>query len=190
MRCDANGDSCAAINGATGDTYLVTQADGGRTFRLSVVATNALGSTDYVSAQTAAVPGANGCPVGTGTVQIAELTPPARLMIDEASIRPKLVTLSTHSIQLHFTVTACNGRPVQGAEVFATPIPYNQFTGTAKPTGSDGTVTITETRRRGFPARRRQQHLLAVFARAAKPGDPLLGGVSTRRTVAFRVNLP
>jgi hypothetical protein len=190
MRCDANGDSCAAINGATGDTYVVTQAGEGRTFRLSVVATNALGSTDYVSAQTAAVPGASDCPAGTGTVQIAELTPPARLMIDEASITPKLVTLSTHSIQLHFTVTACNGRPVQGAEVFATPIPYNQFTGTAKPTGSDGTVTITETRRRGFPARRRQQHLLAVFARAAKPGDPLLGGVSTRRTVAFRVNLP
>jgi hypothetical protein len=32
--------------------------------------------------------------------------------------------------------------------------------------------------------------VLAVFARAAKPGDPVLGGVSARSTVAFRVSLP
>ena len=79
---------------------------------------------------------------------------------------------------------------MQGATVFATPIPYNQFAGPDRTTGPDGTVTVTEKRRRGFPARRRQQHLLAVFVRASKPGDPVLGGISTRRTVAFRVNLP
>jgi hypothetical protein len=79
---------------------------------------------------------------------------------------------------------------VQGASVYATPIPFNQFAGLEEKTGADGTVTVTEKRERGFPARNRHQHLLAVFARATKPGDPLLGGVSTRRTVAFRVNLP
>jgi hypothetical protein len=52
------------------------------------------------------------------------------------------------------------------------------------------TVTETEKREHGFPARNRHQHLLAVFVRARKTGDPLLGGVSTRRTVAFRVSLP
>jgi hypothetical protein len=189
-RCDSNGDSCAAVAGATGDTYAVTQADAGETIRLSVVATNAVGSTTFVSSQTAAVPGASGCPAGTGTLQITDIAPPVRLSISKASIAPKLVTLSTHTIQLHFTVTACNGRPVQGASVFATPVPYNQFAGATKTTGADGTVTITETRRRGFPARSRHQNLLAVFVRAAKPGEPILAGVSTRRTVAFRVSLP
>jgi hypothetical protein len=115
---------------------------------------------------------------------------PARLSIDAATIAPRLVTLRTHTIQLHVRVTACGGRPVQGASVFATPIPYNQFAGPEKATGADGTVTLTEKRQRGFPARSRSQHLLAVFIRAAKPGDPVLGGISTRRTVAFRVNLP
>lgn len=189
-RCDANGNSCAAIDGATGAAYKLSQAAAGGTLRVSVTATNADGSTTFVSAPTPVVPGTGGCPAGTGTIQIAELQLPARLNIDKATITPRLVTLGTHTIQLHFRITACGGRPVQGATVFATPIPYNQFQGPDGTTGPDGTVTVTEKRRRGFPARRRQQHLLAVFARATKPGDPVLGGVSTRRTVAFRVNLP
>jgi hypothetical protein len=156
------------------------------------VATNADGSTEFVSVPSAAVPvaPATGCPTGTGTVQVSDLQLPARLSIDAATLAPKLVTLGTHTIQLHVRVTACGGRPVQGASVFATPIPYNQFAGPEKLTGADGTVTLTQKRQSGFPARSRSQHLLAIFVRAAKPGDAVLGGISTRRTVAFRVNLP
>jgi hypothetical protein len=189
-RCDASGNGCAKIDGATGGSYTLGAAGAGRTYRLSVVATNKTGSTQFTSAQTAAVPVSNGCPAGTGAIQIADLNPPARLMIDKASISPHLVTLSTHTIQLHFLVTACSGRPVQGATVFASPIPYNQFAGTEAKTGADGTVTLTEQRQAGFPARGRNQHLLAVFARATKAGEPVLAGVSTRRTVAFQVTLP
>lgn len=189
-RCDMNGNGCATIDGATGTTHALTQASAGTTLRISVVATNAKGSTQYTAAQTAAVPGSTGCPAGTGTIQVASLDKPARLMIDKASITPRLVSLGTQMIQLHIRVTACNGRPVQGASVFAVPIPYNQFAGSEQTTGADGTATITERRQRGFPARSSRQHLLAVFVRARKPGDPLLGGVSTRRTVAFPVHLP
>jgi hypothetical protein len=191
-RCDANGDSCARIDGATGNTYTLSQAAAGASVRVSVTATNAAGSTRFTSSPTAAVPAAQptGCPAGTGTIQIGDLQLPARLSIDRATIAPQLVTLGTHTIQLHFLVTACGGRPVQGASVFATPIPYNQFAGPDRTTGADGTVTLTEKRRHGFPARNRHQHLLVVFARASKPGDPVLGGVSTRRTVAFPVDLP
>lgn len=190
LRCDANGDSCAKIDGATSNKYTVMQADAGGTLRIVVVATNAAGSTHFTSPQTAAVPASNGCPAGTGVIQVADLRLPARLSIESASITPRLVTLGTHTIQLHFKVTACGGRPVEGASVFATPIPFNQFAGPEETTGADGTVTVTEQRRRGFPARRRHQHLLAVFARATRSGDAVLGGISTRRTVAFRVNLP
>jgi hypothetical protein len=189
-RCDSNGNGCATIDGATGNTYVVGGGDAGATLRVSVTATNTDGSTTYVSAATAAVPTTNGCPAGTGTIQAGDLQMPARLSIDKATIAPRLVTLGTHTIQLHFLITACNGRPVQGVSVFATPIPYNQFAGPDEKTGANGTVTVTEKRLRGFPARSRQQHLLAVFVRATKPGDPVLGGVSTRRTVAFRVHLP
>jgi hypothetical protein len=189
-RCDANGDACATINGATSSTYKLTSAAAGATLRLSITATNKQGSTRYTATQSPAVPTSNGCPSGTGTIQVANLIPPARLMIDKASITPKLVTLETLRVQLHIKVTACNGRPVQGASVYATPIPFNQFAGNETTTGADGTATVTEARLKGFPARAHQQHLLAMFVRARKPGDPLLGGISTRRTVAFRVNLP
>jgi hypothetical protein len=192
ISCDANGNGCAAISGASGSTYVVTQADAGKTFRLSVTATNANGSTTFTSKQTTAVPGgsANGCPAGTGTIKASDLAMPARLEVSHASITPRPVTLSTRSVTMHVKVTACNGRPVEGAAVFAVAIPYNQFAGNEKLTGADGTIALTMSRERGFPARGRGQHLLAVFIRARKQGDPILGGVSSRRTVAFQVRLP
>ncbi len=192
LRCDANGDDCAAILGATGATHVLTPADAGATLRVSVTATNAKGSTTFVSKQTAGPPAATatGCPAGTGTIRATELAPPARLMIDKASITPNPVTLGTDRIEIHVRVTACNGRPVAGALVFAAAIPYNQFGVHETFTANDGTVTLREPRQKGFPARAHDQHLLAVFIRARKKGDPILGGVSTRRTVAFQVNLP
>ena len=192
IRCDANGNGCAAISGTSGDTYSVTQADSGSTFRLSVTATNANGSTTFVSKQTAAVAGgsANGCPAGTGAIKADDLAMPARLQVSHASISPRPVTLATRKVQLRVKVTACSGRPVEGAAVFAVAIPYNQFGGSEKLTGTDGTIALTLARERGFPARGHDQHLLAVFIRARKQGDPILGGVSSRRTVAFQVHLP
>jgi hypothetical protein len=195
IRCDTNGNGCAAISGASGDTYTMTQADAGGTVRLSVTAKNANGSTTFVSKQTAAVPGptpkpSNGCPAGTGAIKASDLAAPARLEVAKTSITPRVVTLSTRRVTMHVKVTACNGRPVEGAMVFAVAIPFNQFAGNENVTGADGTIALRMARQRGFPARGRDQHLLAMFVRARKQGDPILGGVSTRRTVAFQVHLP
>ena len=186
-RCDATGAACVAIGGATGKVYTAGQSDVGHTLRVTVVARNADGSAAATSAPSTVVP-PSGCPVGTdtsgpGTIQVSQVAPPASLEVARASIAPA-VTRSTNTIRLHFQVTACNGRSVQGAIVFATPIPYNQFAGAQATTDANGAVTITETRRSGFPASAHQR-LLAVFVRAAKPGDPPLDGVSTRRVVAF-----
>jgi hypothetical protein len=192
-RCDASGSSCAAISGATSTSYTLTQADVGTTLRFAVTASNSAGSTTATSVPTAVVAGApqapaTGCPSGTGTIQVADLAPPARLLIDQQTITPGVVTPSTTSVQLRFRVTACGGRPVQGASAFATAIPYNQYSVGRATTGSDGFATMTLSQLSGFPAARRQE-LLAVFARATKPGESLLGGVSTRRLVTFPVRL-
>jgi hypothetical protein len=182
-RCDATGAACVAIGGATGKTYTVAIVDVGHTLRVTVTARNSDGAASATSTATAVVP-LVGCPGGTGPIPITDVSPPGRLQIVGGSIAPR-PTRSTRSIRLRFEVQACGGRAVQGATVFAVPIPYNQFSGAQATTGSDGTVTFTEARRSGFPASRHQR-LLAVFVRAWKQGEPLTGGVSSTRVVAFR----
>lgn len=182
-RCNTTGAACLAIGGATAKIYTPTIGDIGHTLRVNVTAHNSDGSTTATSAPTGVIP-PSGCPPGSGAIQIATLTPPARLAIDSATVSPA-VRRSTNVVHLHVKVTACGGRPVQGASVFATAVPYNQFAVGQAATAADGTVVLTEARRSGFPASRHQR-LLAVFVRTWKQGEPATGGVSTSRVVAFR----
>ena len=194
-RCDQNGKSCAAISGSVGKSYQLQKVDVGNTVIVTVKATNNLGSDSAASDPTAVVtsgapaPAPTGCPSGTGVMQIADVSPPARLQIDHQQITPGLVTPSTSSIQLRARVTACGGRPVQGALLYATAVPYNQYSippeGT---TGADGTATVTMNQLTGFPVSNKQQ-LLVMFLRARKNGEVITAGISTRLLVSFHVSL-
>jgi hypothetical protein len=193
-RCDQNGSSCSPISGATAQAFQLQQVDVGSTLRVAVTATNASGSAQATSVPTAVItaatqPVSNGCPSGSGTIAIADLSAPARLSIGQQTVTPGLITPSATTIQTHFRVTACSGRPVQGALVSATAVPYNQYSAPPEgTTGSDGTVNLTMSQRSGFPAARHQR-LLVVFVRARKQGDPITGGISTRLLISFRVSL-
>ncbi len=194
-RCDTGGNNCSAISGATGQTYVLQAADVGSTLRVTVTGANSAGSSPSNSLVTAVVPPvvappAAGCPAGTtGVIQVAAVTSPQRLLLDGQSVSPHVVTPSAKTIEVHFRVTACGGRPVQGALVYATAVPYNQYSIPAEAkTGADGTVNLTMTQLSGFPAARHQR-LLVVFARARKAGEPLLTGISSRRLVSFPVSL-
>jgi hypothetical protein len=197
-RCDAQGAGCANIGGADTSTYLVKHGDIGDTLRVRVTAKNADGSAQVTSNQTAAVTAkspippvvVNGCPAaGTSTIDVATITPPARLLIDGQSASPSVITRSSSDVTVRFHVSACNGRSVSGALVYATAVPFQQFSIPAEtPTGADGWATMTMHQDSAFPASPRQQ-LLAVFVRARKSGENVLGGISTRRLVSFPVNL-
>ncbi len=128
-----------------------------------------------------------GCPGGTGTVHVDQLTPPARLLIDGLQVSPNPVPRSATNIVVRFHVGACNGRPVAGALVYVTATPYNQFViPPEQPTGQDGWATLNMARGKKFPAASNQT-LLIMFVRARKASDPLLGGISTRRLISFRL---
>ena len=196
QRCDRNGGACSNIGGADDKTYTLRNTDVGDTIRVRVTATNRDGSTARTTVPspvvadraTAPPPSTNGCPAGSGPIAVAAISPPARLVIDGQSITPNPVGRSTSSITVRFHVSACGGRAVQGALVYGTAVPFQQFSTTEQPTAADGWATLTMNRQSGYPASSRQQ-LLVVFARARKPGEPLLGGISTRRLVSFPVNL-
>jgi hypothetical protein len=191
-RCDTAGANCAAIGGATATTYKLVDADAGHTIRVKVTAKNASGENSVTSAQTATVTGtappSSGCPSGTGPINITNLQPPARLSIGGQQITPAVVTPGTDVVRVSFRITACGGRSVVGALVYATPVPYQQFSATEQPTGSDGRAVLTMRQLRYFPASNQQQ-LLVMFVRARKSGEDVLGGVSTRRLVSFKVNV-
>ena len=190
-RCDRNGDACSAISGANERTYRLRGVDVGRTLRVRVTARNNDGTTNATSVPsaviTAAPPAARGCDVAA-PLQVGNLTAPERLNISQGSVTPSIIRRTSTTITLRFQVT-CKGKPVQGALVYATAVPFNQYTIPAEQaTGADGFAQMTMTQLAGFPAARNQQ-LLVVFARARKPGESVLGGISTRRLVSFPVDL-
>jgi fibronectin type 3 domain-containing protein len=55
VRCDTAGANCTNISGATSTTYVLTATDVGQTIRVKITATNASGSANVNSAQTATV---------------------------------------------------------------------------------------------------------------------------------------
>lgn len=190
LRCDQPGNTCGPISGATKSSYVLTTADAGHALRVLVGAKNSAGSLNVNSAATAVVSGTvNGCPVGVkGTLAIAKISAPARLTVDKLQFSPSVVTPSTPGVTARFHVSAC-GASVQGALVYVTAVPYNQFSIPSEvATDANGWATMTLNKQSGFPAARRQQ-LLALFVRARKPGDNLLGGISTRRLVSTHVDL-
>jgi hypothetical protein len=197
QRCDNLGNACAAIAGSTQQTYKVTTTDVGKTIRVVVTATNPDGAATATSSQTAVVtaggtppPSTSGCPndKATSPINVSEVTSPAHLLIDKQAITPSPVGKSTRTVVFRFHVSACGGRSIVGALVYQTPTPYQQFSASEVATGPDGWATITAHRLRFFPASSRQQ-LLVVFVRARKSGEDLLGGISARRLVSFKVNL-
>ena len=195
-RCDETGGSCANISGANNvNGYLLKAVDVGNTIRFKVQAKNASGSTTESSVPTAVVtaastpppPVSNGCAKKGGTVPVASVSSPARLLIDGSQVSPSTITYGTRSITARFHVSACSGS-VEGALVYVTAVPYGMFANAnEQATGSDGWATVQFTALAGFPVSSKQQ-VLVMFVRARKAGENLLGGISSRRLISFQVS--
>jgi hypothetical protein len=197
--CGANGDACRDIKGATASTYKISSDDTGNTIRVQVVATNASGSGNEVSAPTVRVasapaapaPAPTGCPklaAGATAANVADVAPPARLQIDRF-VSSGAITTQMQSVTVRFHVSNTCGQSVSGASVYATAVPYRQVTVPAEvTTDASGWATLQFNRLAGFPAARSQQ-LMVMFVRARKPGEPTLAGISTRRLISLRVDL-
>ena len=187
-RCDKNGGACANISGANDNTYKLTAPDDGGSVRVVVTAKNSDGSANGTSGPTAVIggPSNSGCPTNksANTAPIAELAPPARLQIVAFKVTTGPINKQTQSFSLQVRVGSTCGIDIQGASVYVTAVPYNQFDiPNERLTGNDGTATLSFTRLSNFPASSKQQQL-TLFIRATKPGEDILAGVSTRRLVA------
>lgn len=195
QRCDKNGGSCAGISGADKPLYDVVGQDVGNTLRVRVTAKNSSGSSSSTSVPTAVVtaapapPPVTGCPIGTGGVTVTQVSTPARLNIDGFTSNPTVIGRNPGTITVRVHVSACGGRDVSGALVYATAVPFEQFNVPPEATtGSDGWAQLSLSQASRYPASSHEQQL-TMFLRARKSGENELGGISTRRLVAFSVNL-
>ena len=195
--CDANGNACHNIGGATTATYQVRNGDTGNTLRIHVIGSNSSGSSGATSIPTvkigsAPAPAPTGCPklaAGVAAAAVTDVGSPSRLVVDQFLPSASPITSGMTSLSVRFHVSDTCGQPVSGAAVYATAVPFHQLTIPAEAT-TDGTgwVTLTFNRLAGFPASRTQQ-LMVMSVRARKPGESPLAGITGQRLISLRVNL-
>lgn len=190
QRCDAQGNSCAAISGATAQTYVVQQADVGKTLRVTVTARNNDGSTSATSAQTAVVtePGPQGAiklANGKTSVPASSVGLPERLIVDGVKFTPNRLT-SRAAFVGRFHVSDTRGFVVRDALVKVTGLPYSWArSGAEVRTDQNGWATMTIVPTRNMPIGKRSA--LVMFVRARVEGQSLLAGSSSRRLVQVTV---
>jgi len=200
--CGSKGEACGNISGATKKNFTIRDGDQGNTIRVKVIASNRDGSGNATSDATKQITSATttgtttttptpstGCPPGKGNISVKDMSLPARLLIDTVSSSPSTLGRDTQSFTVTVHVTNTCGQTVNGALVYVTATPYNQFDIPPEaPTNNQGDAHLTMTRLSGYPVSSKQQ-LLALFVRARKDGEDLLAGVSVRRLVSVTVNL-
>ena len=138
-------------------THVTRNSDIGRTLRVRVTARNTIGTETATSVPTAVINVAapTGCPGGNGPINITQVTPPARLLVDSFQANPNPIPRNVGALTVGFRVSACGGRPVAGALVYVTAVPYNQFAIQPEAqTGGDGIAILRMPRLKGFPAAR------------------------------------
>lgn len=187
QRCDTNGDNCLDIPGATAKTYVAQAADVGKTLRVRVLAKNSSGSSSATSVPTAAVRKA-GVPSGSA-ISVAEVSLPARLILDRFEYSPNPVRSTQDVLTLRFRVSDTEDHRVQGALVYVLGTPYNRFSVPPETqSGADGWVTLQLQPTSRLADQLRPGGKFNFFVRARKPGDSLLAGVSTRRLVQINLS--
>jgi len=194
-RCDSAGLNCTDASSVIPQSSItLTASDVGTTLRTLVIATNAAGSASTLAPATAIVvakdapapagpTGADALPTGTGTLAIAQIVSPNRLVLATATPTPGRIS-SRGAFVLSVKVTDLKGRPVEGAVVAALPLPTAWAKGGSATTGADGRAAITIRPTAKLPL---TPGTLSVFLQATRTGDDKLLKVTGSRLAQIRI---
>jgi hypothetical protein len=182
QRCNAQGQSCQPIQGAVQQSYTLQQADVGSTLVVTVTATNNQGSQAATSNATGVV---QGSPSGT-TIPVSQVSLPNQLVITAYQFQPSVLS-SRAPFTARFRVSDTQGHFVSGAQVNLVIVPYGRVArAPVLTTDQDGWATFTLQPTSKFPLIK--GYLITMQARAVKPGDNILEGVTAWRLVSVRIN--
>jgi hypothetical protein len=187
LRCNASGEDCAEISGATDNAYVVAAADVNRTIRVRVTARNDAGSRSALSNPTARVASNEPPPPPPGSSVAVENLRAAgdRLVVSQVQFSPNPVRSRRAPITARVRVANRDGRPVRGAMVFMRATP-RVVQGQTLATQNDGWTTLTLVPNRLFPQPRNGFNV-QFFIKAFRSGDPALGGIAGYRLVQVRL---
>jgi hypothetical protein len=191
QRCDANGNNCDNIAGATARTYGIRNADKDHTLRVRVTARTGGGSESATSDRTTVVGGTPtpAPPVGVGgALSVTAVSLPNRLVISQIQFSPRVINNRNQPLVARFKISDMQGnRAVSGALVYAIGVPENRISNEGeRQTDSSGWATFTYRVLPGLPMKAGAR--MTFFVRARKPGDSILAGVSSRRLVSVGVS--
>jgi hypothetical protein len=188
--CNASGAGCANLDGLTGSTFTIGQAQVGHTIRLIVTAHNSDGATSAKSGPSAVVkasgsggstaPGAVKLANGKTSIPASSVVLPDRLVISSVSFTPRRLT-SRAPFQARVRISDTRGNVVRDALVYVLGAPYAWVQkGVEVRTDQTGSATLTITPSASMPLGRGS---LLLFVRARVEGQKVLAGSSTRRLV-------
>jgi len=189
LRCDAGGNNCVELSGATDDRYTVRSSDLDRTLRVRVSAQNSEGTRSKLTAPTAKVvaggiPGLVVLPNGEKSIPVAGIPATARLIVDSVTFDPNPVRSRTSTISVRIKVKDTRGYVVRDALVFLRSTPILTSAAPVGKTEQDGTVVYTIQPRADFPLR--SGYSVQFFVKAYRAGDNPLAGVSGTRLVQVK----
>jgi len=184
LRCNAGGDNCGGISGGTDSQYVVVVADGGRTLRVRVTASNGEGSRSATSNPTTVVPQSGTPPPSGSSVAVGSVPKGERLIVSQVRFSPNPVTSRATPITVSIRVLDTRGLVVRGALVFIRSVPRRTTGGNLQATGDDGWVSYQLQPLQLFPA---VNGSVQFFVKAYRAGDPPLAGIAGYRLVQVRV---
>jgi hypothetical protein len=185
LRCDAQGNTCSDIAGATDSTYVVQSEDLGRTLRVRVTARNDDGTRSVTSAQTTVVAQQPEPPAPGQSVPASSVPKGERLVVSEVRFSPNPVRSRFDPITARVRVKDTRGLVIRDALVFMRSTP-RVTSGERRATAADGWVTFQLVPNANFPQPRNGFNV-QFFVKAYRAGDPPLAGIAGYRLVQVRL---
>jgi uncharacterized protein YukE len=130
--CDATGNACVPIAGATASTYVLASTAVGKTLRAVVTGTNPNGTQSATTVPTAVIDNATPTtliklPTGKTSVDASEVKGSARLILSGFKVQQTQPLHTRAPFRVTFTVTDTRGYVVRNALVYVIGLPYNRI---------------------------------------------------------------
>lgn len=184
QQCNAQGQQCTNIAGATGQSYTVQQGNIGSTLVVVVSATNNQGTQSAASNPTAVV---GGVPAGA-VIPASQVTLASgnKLSIQNVDYTPNVLN-SRSPFNLRVRIGDVQGHFVSGAQVSLVAVPFGRIAPAPTLTSdAQGYASFTLNPTAKFPLKKGFR--ITIFVRAVVPGTNVIAGPTALRLTSVGIN--